>query len=295
MTLTKLKYFLEVARCKSFTKAANNLFIAQPALSKCIRQFEEEIGVQVFERTKRKVELTPAGELLFEKVDGMPQMIENAFEQARAIGRNEKGRVSIGILDGQEMSHVLMARMQQYSEQYPQYEVSLERNGFSKLRTGLLNGYYDAILTMSFDVEDMEEVTCQPVIKQTGGAIIINGRHPLAAKEKLTLYELKDENFIAISKDESPNGYENFLIECRSHGFEPHVTRTFQSLESVLLSVEAGIGIAILDRNTRLERNSDVRTYNIPESSERTPDFCVAWLKGNSSAAVRDLVDVLAE
>lgn len=291
MTLTKIKYFLEVARSLNFTKAAELLFIAQPNLSKHIAQMEEEIGVQLFVRTKRSVELTEAGQLLFNQLDGIPQQIENSFEQARALGQEVNGRISIGILEAQDMNKALLDKLQNFGDRFPHMEIILERNGFSRLRKGLANGYYDAIITLGFDIEDLPEFESRIILKQDEGAIAINRKNPLSKKKNLSLKDLKDENFVIISPEESPKGYQRFFEECSSFGFAPRVVRQLSSLESLILCVETGLGIALLDRNTRLEKDSEVCVVTIPDSSPA--DLVVAWRKERKKPTVDSLIQSL--
>lgn len=288
MTLSKIRYFLEVARCLNFTRAAERLFMAQPNLSKHIAQMEEEIGVQLFVRTKRSVNLTQAGQLLFERLDGVDKKIEDSFEEARAIERGESGRISIGILEGQDMKADLLNKLQRFEEQYPHVEVLLERSSFSKLRNGLSSGHYDAIITLCFDVENEAEFESRILLRQGGGVIAINRKNELANKKDLTLWDLRNENFVVISPEESPRGFQLFFEECGSYGFTPKVTRRLSSLESLMLCVETGCGIALLDHNTRLEKNSDVCLITIPESP--FADLGIAWRKENTKPVIESLV-----
>ncbi len=291
MTLTKLNYFLEVARTLNFTKAAENLFMAQPNLSKHIAQMEEEIGVKLFIRTKRSVELSGPGKLLLQELDGIPQQIENAFEQARAMNRGESGRISLGVLEGQEFDHRILEKIQQFSNDFPGVEIVLGRNCFSNLRNGLANGFYDAIITLCFDIESEADINYCPILSQSGGAIAINRNNPLASKEGLSLTDLTEENFVVISPEESPLGYKRFLEECASFGFTPKIARKLKSIESLLLSVETGLGVALLDHNTRLEKNSDVLIISIPDSP--SSDLGLAWRCNDSKAVVTALVEAL--
>ncbi len=291
MTLTKIKYFMEVASTLNFTQAAEKLFIAQPNLSKHIAQMEEEIGVQLFVRTKRSVNLTEAGKMLFDELDGVPQQIENAFEQARALGRGENGRIAIGILEGQELTAALLKKLEDFEIQYPHIEIILERAGFSRLRAGLATGCYDAIITMCFDITSTQEFNYNILLSRGGGVIAINHKNPMSEKNNLSLSDLKDENFVVISPEESPQGYSRFISECSRSGFTPKITRKLNSLESLMLCVEAGLGITLLDHNTRLEKNSEVCTFGIPDSP---PAYLgIVWRGNDSRPVLKNLIKTM--
>lgn len=265
MTLSNISSFVEAASCENFTEAARNLYVSQPNLSKQIAQIEKEVGVPLFERRKRGVVLTAAGHFLYEQLKDIPALINQAFEQALAIGRSGIGRLLMGILEGQVISSDILSRLQAFGSKYPQLDVDLERNSFSNLRTGLMNGHYDMIITMSFEEKMLPGALMSTILPQRG-AFAINRRNPKCEQPELQLADLRDENFLTISVEESPMGYELMVRQCEQAGFTPRIVRTFNSLESLLLGVETGLGIAMLDRNTRLENNREVRIVPVADS-----------------------------
>lgn len=263
MNLTKLRYFVEVARCGNFSEAARRLYTAQPNVSKQIAQLEQELDFPLFVRSKRSVKLTPAGSLLYDHLKDLPDELERLFEQARELSRREEARLNIGILEGQEVSALLLTRLNLAQALYPNLELELERNSFSNLRSGLKNGHYDLIVTLDFDVEEEKEFRAVRVCPQPP-AIAIHRNHPLAQKPELEMTQLKNENFVVISPEESPAGYERLVRQCQKAGFTPHIVRKPRSLESLILCVEMGVGVGLLDQNTRLSQASAVRTIPIP-------------------------------
>ena len=263
MNLTKIRYFIEVARCGNFSEAARRLYTAQPNVSKQIAQMEQELDFALFIRNKRSVHLTPAGQLLYDQLKDMPEALERLFEQAHALSRREETHLTIGILEGQEVNALLLTRLNLAQTMYPKLELEIERNSFSNLRSGLRGGRYDLIVTLDFDVEQEEEFEARNIFSQPP-AIAIHRNHPLAGEPKLEMAQLRDENFVVISPQESPVGYERLMEQCRKTGFTPNVVRQPRSLESLILCVELGIGVALLDQGTRLNYDSSVRTVPIP-------------------------------
>jgi len=264
MNTTKLRYFVEVARRGSFSEAARHLFTAQPNLSKQIAQMEQELGFALFTRSRRSVKLTPAGAFLFEKLKDLPDQLDEIFDQARSLARKGEGTLSIGVLEGQDVNQVLSSRLSKVSSIYPQLQITLERNSYQNLRSGLISGHYDLIITLSFDVEDETEFQSFSLY-QKAPAIAMYKTHPLAQKKALTLSDLKEENFVVISRQESPGGYQRLIDSCAAEGFMPKIVREPRSLESLLLCVEMGMGIALLDQNTRLELSPYIIT--IPQNA----------------------------
>ena len=289
MNTVRMRYFIEVAKRGSFSEAARRLYTAQPNLSKQIAQMEQELGFALFVRTRRSVKLTPAGEFLYEKLKDLPDQLDEIFEQARALARRGEGAISIGVLEGQDVNQVLGRRLAAVSAVYPQMQITLERNSYQNLRSGLSSGHYDLIITLDFDVEDEAEFQTRVLYKKAP-AIVMQKTHPLAQKQALTLDDLKNENFVVISHQESPGGYQRLMDSCAAMGFSPKIVREPRSLESLLLCVEMGMGIAMLDQNTRLELSPYIIT--IPQNA---PPMAVvaAVMRNDQRPLVRNVVDLL--
>ncbi|MCI8539093.1 MAG: LysR family transcriptional regulator [Oscillospiraceae bacterium] len=287
MNVVRLQYFIEAARCGNFSLAAQNLYTSQPNLSKQISLMEQELGYALFSRTKRSVKLTAAGQYLFERLRDVPALLEASFEEARQLSQIRTGALNIGVLEGQEFNTQLATRLSVISNLYPDLVIDLERNSFRNLRSGLEKGQYDLIVTLDFDVENMPEFHSTLFLHQTA-AIAIHSSHPLADRQFLELSMLRDQDFVVISPEESPTGYDRFLQQCAAAGFVPHVVRKPRSLESLLLCVEANLGCALLDPNIRLEQN--VRSIPIPNS---TVDICVVCLRDAQTPHLEEYIQIL--
>lgn len=290
MTIEKLRYFVEVARTGSITQAAKNLYVSQPNLSKQIAQMEAECGISLFSRTKHRLELTEAGTVLYEHIHEVPQTVEDAFARARECSLRNARRLSIGVMELQAMNEMLMPAITVFSQKYPGVDVNLERAGFGKLRTGLHNGDYDLIVTMCFDAENVPEFE-EMVLTEPIPMIAVHKDAALSKRSSVSFGELRNEPFVLISSGETPRGEERFLSECAKFGFEPKLVRRPSSLESLLLCVEAGIGIALLDNNIRLDPGTPVRL--IPVKDIPSMSFSAAWQKARESELLREFVEIL--
>lgn len=291
MNMTKMRYFIAVARCGSFSEAARQLYTAQPNLSKQIAQMEQELGFTLFTRSRRSVKLTRAGEYLYERLKDLPDQLDDIFEQARALSRKGEGSLSIGVLEGQDVNKVLSRRLDEIRAIYPQLQITLERNSYMNLRSGLRSGHYDLIITLDFDVADEEDFSTAELYRKQP-AIVMRKTNPLSVKTELTLADLVNEDFVVISRQESPGGYQRLMDSCAGIGFTPNIVREPRSLESLLLCVEMGVGIAMLDQNTRLEMSPDVVT--IPQNAPPMA-VVVAALKNEPHALVHRVMALLAQ
>lgn len=292
MNLTRIQYFVEVARLENFSKAAQTLYVSQPNLSKQIGLMEQELGFALFRRAGKNIQLTQAGQYLYEKWKDLPDDVAKAIAQAEALSRGDAGSLSIGVLEGQDMSFFLSGRIADLRKQFPAMAVTMERNSFRNLRQGLDRGSYDVLLTMDFELTGRDDWESHVLFRQPG-SIAISRAHPLAGKEDLSINDLRDQPFVAISREESPGGFDLLLEQCGQFGFTPNIVRETSTLESLFLCVEMGVGVAILDQNTRLERNEAVRLITMPHS--RSAGLAAVWRRDNRNPMVARLVQALTE
>lgn len=290
MTIEKIRYFVEVAQTGSVTQAAKNLYVSQPNLSKQLAQMEAECGFALFSRIKHRLELTAAGEVLYEQLAQVPDMVEEAFARAKERSEQDTKHLSIGVMELQAMSEMLMPAIARFSKEFPGVEVNLERTGFGRLRTGLHNGDYDLIVTMCFDAR-AEEGVGEMVLSEPFPMIAVHKDNPLAKRSNISFGQLREEDFVLISAKETPSGEEQFMSECARFDFVPKLVRRPSSLESLLLCVEAGIGIALLDNNIRLDPGSPVRL--VPVKDVPAMSFSAAWKIERENKTLRAFLDIL--
>lgn len=292
MNLMRIKYFVEVARWCSFSKAAQSLYVSQPNISRQIALLEQEVGFDLFQRKGKRITLTRAGEYLYNQLRDLPEHIERAVSHAETLSRREASSLSIGVLEGQDVNLFLSQRINSLREKDPKLLIEMERNTFRNLRQGLDRGTYDVLFTMEFELEDHAEWDSVMLFQQPG-AIVISKSHPLAQRDHLSMEDFRDVPFVAISREESPGGYNLLLKQCGESGFVPNIVRETATMESLFLCVEMGMGVAMLDRNTRLERNTTLRIIDIPES--RAAGLVAVWRKDNRNPNVPSLIRALTE
>ncbi|NTV90771.1 MAG: LysR family transcriptional regulator [Clostridiales bacterium] len=282
ISLLQINYFLELARHLNFTEAAKSLYVSQPSLSKQIALFEKEIGIQLFFRTKRSVRLTPAGAVLLKELSGINEHMENAIMKAKQPNIGENSTLSIGFLEAMDTGSFLPRLIREFTEKYPGVELSFERHSFKALREKLINGALDIIFTISFEIDDTMGVLYDMVYK-TNSSIVMSSAHPMAARESLSLSELSNENFIFISRDESPKGFDSEVNCCNRYGFTPRIVKQVPNIESILLNVESGLGVALFDSSIRLYNKDAFKLFKVDD------DFIgivMAWKKENLNPAI---------
>ena len=146
MTMSQVKYFVTTAKCLSITKAAEQLFISQPALSRHIRNMEEELNIQLFVRTKNGIRLTPAGSALY---IGMRDMYHSYIELVKKADKIQKGlygSLKIGILDQTNIADFMPLIYRYFHEKHPNVDLWFQAGSFDFLVSELYSGRLDMIL-----------------------------------------------------------------------------------------------------------------------------------------------------
>ncbi len=282
ITLLQIDYFIAAATYLNFTEAAKSLYVTQPSLSKQIAHLETEIGVQLFFRTKRNVRLTPAGTVLLKELKGISEHIGKAIEKAKNPSLGEDSTLSIGFLDAMDTGRFLPALMKRFREEHPKVNVLLERHGFKTLREKLINGSLDLIFTLSFEVDGSLGILWDTVYQQNS-SIVMEASNPLALNPDLVLSDFRDQNFIMISRDESPKGFDGIQDLCRRHGFSPRIVKQLPNVESILLCVESGLGVAMVDSSIRTHNRENFRFV---ELTDDPLSVVMAWKKENMNPAI---------
>ncbi len=242
MELRHLRYFEAVARHCHVTRAASELHIAQPALSKQISQLEQELGLALFDRVGRNVRLTEAGEALLPHARAVMAQVEaSRAEMAERIGLR-RGRATIGTtptVGTQLLPKVLAA----FNQRYPGIELRLHEAGVQTLLDLLETGLTDvAIVTLP--VEDAH-LTVVPLFSEEMVVAVWRG-HPLSALSSVQLRDLAKTAWVL-----SPENYElreATLVACQQAGFSPRVVLDGGEIDTLLRFVAAGLGVALVPR-----------------------------------------------
>jgi len=294
MTSFQIKCFIAVAEYLSFTEAANHLFVAQSSLSRNVSNLEEELGLQLFIRTKKYVRLTPAGAILFDEFSKLEKQAEKAIDRARKVQADLEGLLRIGIVENQRSEHFLPQSINALRKNLPNLKIDLLRGNFKELREALNKNEIDISLTVDLDIDEYLEqnVIYQPFLISKGRCVI-SKYHPLANQEIIQLEDLKNEPLIAISPEVSKGGFQHVLELCKIHGFTPPQIHYANSVENLILMVESGLGYSVLDENSAIMGSSAVRS--VPINDQGPLSLVAIWHKNNLNPAIPLFVNILIE
>ncbi len=289
MELRHLKYFKAVAEELHFGKAAARLNMAQPPLSLQIRQLEEEIGVPLFQRTKRNVELTDEGEVFLEKVYQIFNSLDEAVEKARMVNRGEIGEIVIGFIASAAYD-ILPNIMKYYKKQYPAIHVILKQLTSEEQIKCLQEGsLHIGIVSEPIECEKIthEVIRCESMV------IAIQKGHPLASgSSAIDLIDFANDPFVLTGRKSNPRHYDGVINCCYQVGFSPKIVQETEEMSSVLSLVSAGIGVALVPASMQLLLANKIVYRDIKNIDYRTTT-ALAWESSNKSPITRAFIDLM--
>lgn len=288
MTLTQIKYFIEVAKCLNFSEAAEHLFITQPALSRQITAIETELNMQLFIRGSKKLSLTPSGQLLLSEFTKFLQLYDTIIDKAREVHRGISGQLSIGIIDGYDIGSVLPEFIEYMEQNYPNIRISMQRLSFRKLIEELYNHTLDAVITYDFHMKDKTGLTSLP-IQLLYPVMSVPTRNPLSRKDAVTLKDFEHEPLVIVKEAECSPGVSLVIDTCLQFGhFYPDFYFT-ETMEDAILWVESGLRCALFNTGMTVMHSDKIRSFPLPELPPMHGLLC--WHPQNTNFALKILTD----
>jgi len=283
--LRQLRYFLAVAEELNFTRAAERLHMAQPPLSAAIRQLEDQLGVELFERTTREVKLTVAGRMLVERGAELLEQADRVFASVREVERAPVGRVALGVAPparfgiGPQLLAVCASEVSGVML-YPREDTS------GVLLRELRAGRLDLVVGFCAPADDAlerERLRDQPAV------LHVDTSHPFASRESISLTELHDETLIVAGGPESP-GYTAMVVKlCRGAGLEPRtIADPYPDLG--VQAIREGLGVVLYVR-TAFAPDLEGSAF-VPIEPKVTLPFDLLWRRRPRSGAVDAVIDV---
>lgn len=217
MDILHLTYFVEVARQKSFTKAAQVLHVAQPSISRVIKTLENELGVTLLERAGRQIELTDAGQAVYNRAQAIVLDMENLTTELADVVGIRLGHVIIGLppMVGARFFPTVISR---FSKRYPEIQIKLVEDGSKQIEAHVSDGSLDlGVVARPLSSDNFEEFYFVNELLQ----VVLDRDHPLAAAASIPLRMLRDQPFILYRDDFSLNDL--IVSKCIQQGFTPWV------------------------------------------------------------------------
>lgn len=261
MDIKHLQYFIEVARTNSFSKAADNLFITQPTISKMIKNLESELGVPLFDRSRKKLILTDAGQIILEHAILIDKAFNNLHTALEDLVELRTGHIRIGLppIFNTKLFPKLIAL---FHKKYPEITFQLVEDGSKKIEESVENGQLDlGIIVLPTNDKLFHSF---PFLKEDL-KLVIHHSHPLAHREEIQLAELRNESFILFNKDFVLN--DRIISACKGVGFEPHVISESSQWAFIEEMVAAKLGVSLLPESICKQLGTEVKAVKIVNPS----------------------------
>jgi DNA-binding transcriptional LysR family regulator len=291
MTPTQIEYFLMAARCLNFTEAANRLYITQPALSRQIAVIEENLGFDLFVRGGKTLELTPAGEVLLEELPKFIMHYNKIIEKAKAKSYGFSGTLHVGMLEGNILSEPFTRVFHDFTRIYPNIQIVLESFSYTGLIKGINDESLDIIVTLNFDLNDRNNLESLPIGESETHIVLRKDLIPKKPKD-FKLRNLKHLTFLCVVPTESGQSAMRTINICRSAGFEPRIQYA-PSVTTLMLWVEAGLGVAFLHGENALRENPNIAFLKMEKP--QILDVSLAWRKEDTNELVPIFIDLFKQ
>jgi DNA-binding transcriptional LysR family regulator len=290
MELRHLRYFVAVAEELHFGRAAARLHMAQPPLSHQIRQLEQELGVPLFQRTKRRVEITPAGQAFLDEVRRLFAQAERAVNTARRANRGEIGQLGIGFIPSADLD-LLPRVLRAWGRRFPQVEIVLHPlmplGQIEALRQGHIQiGFVRLPLDGAGLV--VETIQREPLVA------VLPAGHRLARRARVRLADLRDDAMVMFPRSMAPGYYDLLISACRRAGFTPRVLQEPGSIQTNLGLVSARLGVTLMPASIRNLRRAGV-TYRALTPPVPHVEMGVTYRRDERSAVLPAFLQVVRQ
>jgi DNA-binding transcriptional LysR family regulator len=283
MELRHLRSFTMLAEERHFGRAAERLHLAQPALSQQIKQLERELGVPLFTRTTRRVELTEAGSRFADHARTVLADVDRARDDLAQMASGSAGRVSIGFI-GTATYDVLPRVAREVRRELPDVELELHGELLSpRLVDGLADRTFDLALLRP-DPHGHAGITVR-TLRAERLVAVLPAQHPLAGRRRIGLARLADEPFVMHPSGHRSSIHEQVLAACAQAGFEPTSILEVGETATLVVFVAAGLGVALVPEPVR-SLGLDGVAY-VPLTNAPTVELALAARDDLSPAAQR--------
>lgn len=286
-----LKYFQYVARYRNFSRAAEHFYIGQSALSRQIANLEKELGVQLFNRDTRNVNLTDAGQALYDDCDLLLRHHDVVTRRMEAAHRGYEGQLSIATVAS--FGSAFLDFVRRFIELYPGVKLRIDDVPFEQLSTSIVNGVYDAAFTLDFALPDNDQLT-RTVIAQDHFVVVADAEGPVHLDPTITSARLLEENLI-IPRQIDPPFLRTLRLLGRDHAGAGSVD-TVPNTTTALLRVDLGLGVTLVPTLV-LDASSDGHRYRVSEIVDLDTRFSTVLVRrhDNEQVTLRNLVALVRE
>ena len=286
MELRHLRYFITVAEELNFRRAAERLHLAQPALSTQIKNLEQELGVRLFDRTTRSVNLTPTGVVFLNEARGIIAATAHAEQLVRKAEHGLVGTLRVGVI-APAAGPLLAKILRHFHQKYPGVQLSLSSlssaEQFRRLRAGELDA---GLLRPPVTAPELDS----RFVEQAPQLLAVPAGHRLAKKRGIQWQDFNGEGLVMIHPDQQHTFYDPFLAACAKAGAKVHPAQYAQDVQIKMWLISAGFGIAPVTSTLKEIRRAGVVFRTLPPGLPQVQTV-LAWHRFDTSPVVKNFLD----
>lgn len=287
MDIKQLTYFISAARHENFTRAAQECFIVQTAMTHQMAALERELGVQLFARSNRRVKLTPAGEVFLGQARRIVQSAEDASLLARAAAEGAKRILRIGCC-GRLLRSSLPRALRAFSTQNPDVKVALSHGNLAGLLDQLDLGLTDCIITLEYPYLSLLDWLESEILGTDRLMVAMRRENPLSSRPKLTTADLANEPYILYRE----RGAAEKILSHAGEDAPINITAEVEDAESTEILVEAGFGISFALEHV-CDRTNPNMAYVPFEGEGGQARLLLCWNKRHPQEDIRGFAGTL--
>ncbi|MBQ9031779.1 MAG: LysR family transcriptional regulator [Parasporobacterium sp.] len=284
-----IELFLTLARTRSFSRAAELLFIAQPTLTRRIKVLEETIGLELFLRDKRPLELTAAGEYLYNEWSSLISRFEKDLNNARTLSHSRKNRLTVGAMDSARRL-TPMETTERELRTVSDITITTEYVPINNWLYYVQNGSIDIMTALSFELPYIDDSLEYETLYTCPLLACMLKTNPLASRKSIELSDLKDQDFIFNSPQTFPSYCKYYSHLCYESGFGPRITKYVSSPHSLIWNIQNDNEVLLCDLFIR-----DIESPQIAKVEIRGQEssLMAIWKKGNDNPLIQMYVNML--
>ena len=291
MNFRKLRYFCTVASEGSISKAAEKLFVAQPALSRQISELEEELGTPLFNRLARGISLTAAGKIFLEDAEKLLAQMEQAKSRALLASQGKVGNLNIGLIEYFSWHRSVVQPIRLFREEHQDVSMQLSTWETSiDIQQRILDGELDCGFAFNRPMDDKRMQGFS--VLSVDFLLAVPANSPLAKRKSVRMSELAREPFVWIPREVSPLHYDRCLMLCNQAGFSPRIAQTATTESGRLSLVAAGVGCAIVTSAGVLWKPEQVALLNLSDV-DLTINLELVWSHQNESPTLANFISAV--
>jgi DNA-binding transcriptional LysR family regulator len=288
VTINQIEFFVSLAKFLNFTKASRAMHITQPAFSRQISNMEEELGIVLFQRNKRSVQLSVAGNAFIREAEKVLIHYNKGIVMAQQAKAGQLGSINIGFLES--LAKLFLPDfISNFRDNNPDIHLKFDEFDHTSLAESLRNYEVDIAFTTSEGINLISNITWKSIFVDYH-CVVMHRDHPLASNDSINITSLANESFILMNPRNSDQGNNASIQMCLDHGFYPKVVSEASFINSLLFLVDCKEGIAFLPKHLQYMASPNIRFIKL-ENCTTPIEVIAAWKRNNSNPCLRRFID----